>query len=56
MLELHRRWSKKGVHVFAVHPGNVIATGLSRHWWMWRVLFFLLRPFAKSVVGKLPLV
>ncbi|MET7770973.1 SDR family NAD(P)-dependent oxidoreductase [Nocardia sp. NPDC005366] len=28
---IDRRWASRGVHAFAVHPGAVPATGLSRH-------------------------
>jgi len=48
--ELHRRWATRGVHCFAVHPGNIIATRISRNWWLWRLLFTLIRPFSKSTV------
>lgn len=48
-LELHRRLSSSKVCTYAVHPGNVIATGISRNWWLWKVLFTVVRPFAKSV-------
>lgn len=49
-LELHRRWSSTKVNAFAVHPGNVVPTAISRNWWLWRILFTLARPFAKSKV------
>ena len=48
--ELRRQLSKHGVLCFAVHPGNMVATGITRHWWLWRVIFALVRPFAKSKV------
>ena len=48
--ELRRRLSSHGVLCLAVHPGNVVATRLSRHWWLWRLIFALVRPFAKSKV------
>ena len=47
---LERRLSALGVSTNAVHPGNLISTGLSRHWWLWRLLFTLVRPFTKSLV------
>lgn len=47
-LELHRRWSHGKIYTYAVHPGNMIATGISRNWCLWKVLFLLVRPFAKS--------
>jgi len=49
-LELHRRWSSNKVYAFAIHPGNVIPTAISRNWWFWRILFALARPFSKSKV------
>ena len=48
--ELRQQLSKRGVLCFAVHPGNVVSTGISRHWWVWRIIFALVRPFAKSKV------
>ncbi|KAK7583923.1 hypothetical protein V9T40_004886 [Parthenolecanium corni] len=47
--ELHMRWYCKGVTVFAVHPGNLVYSDLSRHWWLYRLLFFIVRPFTKSL-------
>lgn len=46
---LDRRLSSKGVRCNAVHPGNMVSSGLSRHWWPYRVLFSLVRPFTKSL-------
>ncbi|KAL7014593.1 hypothetical protein ACKWTF_016018 [Chironomus riparius] len=47
--ELARKWQSRGISVFAVHPGNMISTGISRNWWFWRFLFVLVRPFTKSL-------
>ncbi|KAF0311936.1 WW domain-containing oxidoreductase [Amphibalanus amphitrite] len=47
--ELHRRWRPKGVTVSCVHPGNMVSSSLSRHWWLWRLLFAAVRPFTKSL-------
>lgn len=47
--ELGRRWISKGVPVFAVHPGNMVSTGLARNFWFYRVLFALVRVFTKSL-------
>ena len=47
---LQRRLGVYGVSSNVVHPGNLMATGISRHWWLWRVLFTLVRPFTKSMV------
>ncbi|ELU06617.1 hypothetical protein CAPTEDRAFT_150180 [Capitella teleta] len=46
--ELHRRLSSCGVMCHAVHPGNVVSTGLPRHSWFYRIIFTAVRPFAKS--------
>ena len=48
--ELNRRLGPHRVYCNSVHPGNVICTGISRHWWFWRLLYTLVRPFAKSKV------
>ncbi|XP_067216413.1 WW domain-containing oxidoreductase isoform X2 [Linepithema humile] len=45
--ELARQWPS--VSVFACHPGNLVSTSLSRHWWLYRLLFALVRPFTKSL-------
>jgi len=52
--ELSRRWSIHGVTVNALHPGNMVATDLSRNWWFYRWLFYLVRPFTKSLVRDNP--
>ena len=46
-MEADVRW--RDVCCVAVHPGNMIYTNLSRHWWLYRLLFAAVRPFAKSV-------
>ena len=46
--ELARRWPL--VSVFSCHPGNMVSSGLSRHSWMYRLLFAIVRPFTKSLV------
>ena len=48
--ELNRRLSKHRVFCNSVHPGNMVCTGISRHWWMWRLLYTACRPFSKSKV------
>ncbi|XP_058804736.1 WW domain-containing oxidoreductase [Phymastichus coffea] len=45
--ELSRRWPS--VAVFSCHPGNLISSDLSRHSWMYRLLFAIVRPFTKSL-------
>ncbi|CAH1779030.1 unnamed protein product [Owenia fusiformis] len=46
--ELQRRLCSSNVTSNVVHPGNCINTRISRQWWMWRLLFTILRPFTKS--------
>lgn len=47
-LHLNKLLSYKGVFSNSLHPGNVLPTRLSRHWWFYRVIFLLARPFVKS--------
>ncbi|OQR79410.1 WW domain-containing oxidoreductase-like [Tropilaelaps mercedesae] len=47
--ELDRRMRSKGVKAFAVHPGNMINTSISRYWWFWRLLFWMMSPFTKTL-------
>nr|XP_054748260.1 WW domain-containing oxidoreductase-like [Lytechinus pictus] len=47
--ELNRRLSPHDVICNAVHPGNMIYTGISQNWWPYRILFMMVRPFTKSV-------
>lgn len=49
-LHLNKLLSDKGVQCNSLHPGNIMYTNLSRHWWLYRVLFLLARPFTKSLV------
>ncbi|KAK2142914.1 hypothetical protein LSH36_898g00043 [Paralvinella palmiformis] len=51
-LECHRRFAKFGITSNVLHPGNVISTNITRHWWLWKVIFTMVRPFAKSKVRK----
>jgi len=37
--------------VFSVHPGNMVSTDISRNYWFYRLLFAIVRPFTKSLVG-----
>ncbi|KAJ8303308.1 hypothetical protein KUTeg_019704 [Tegillarca granosa] len=39
----------KGVASLSLHPGNMMYTSLARNWWLYRMLFFLVRPFTKSM-------
>ncbi|CAL4150922.1 unnamed protein product, partial [Meganyctiphanes norvegica] len=49
VVEMQRRFGERGICCFAVHPGNVISTGLSRNWWLYRLLFAVVRPYSKSL-------
>ena len=44
------RYRNYGIVVNACHPGNMISSNLSRNWWFYRLLFFFVRPFTKSLV------
>ena len=46
-MEADIKWND--VCCLAVHPGNMISTNLSRNWWVYRFLFAIVRPFAKSL-------
>ncbi|XP_072013612.1 WW domain-containing oxidoreductase-like isoform X1 [Amphiura filiformis] len=46
--ELNKRLSDKGVNCNSCHPGNLVYTKLSRNWWMYRILWLMVRPFTKS--------
>jgi len=46
---LHNRYSKEyGIRCTAVHPGNLVSTGLKDAWWFYRLLYTVCRPFTKS--------
>ena len=47
---LSARLGKQDVTVLVLHPGNMMSSSLSRHWWLYRLLFMLVRPFTKSMV------
>ncbi|KAM8715297.1 hypothetical protein ACLKA7_002363 [Drosophila subpalustris] len=47
--ELAQRWKHRGISVFSVHPGNMVSTQLSRNYWFYRLAFFFVRPFTKSL-------
>ena len=50
---MNTRLRGKGVTVNCVHPGNMVYSDLSRNWWLWKALFFVLRPFTKTLVGTI---
>lgn len=47
--ELERRWGPRSIHAYAVHPGNMVFSGLPRESWLYWLLFLLVRPFTKSL-------
>lgn len=47
--ELDRRLRTRGVRTYAVHPGNMVSSGLARYYWFYRLLYALVRPFTKSL-------
>lgn len=47
--ELHMRWYRKGINIYSVHPGNLVYSNISRYWWLVKILFFVCRPFTKSL-------
>ncbi|XP_026315434.1 WW domain-containing oxidoreductase isoform X2 [Hyposmocoma kahamanoa] len=46
---LSEEWKNKGICVNSLHPGNMVYTNLSKQWWLMKALFFLVRPFTKSL-------
>ncbi|CAG9785741.1 unnamed protein product [Diatraea saccharalis] len=46
---LSEEWKSKGIYVNSLHPGNMVYTNLSNSWWLFRLAFFLVRPFTKSL-------
>ncbi|CAH4029370.1 WW domain-containing oxidoreductase [Pieris brassicae] len=46
---LSEEWKDKGILVNSLHPGNMVSTNLSKSWWLYNLLFFLVRPFTKSL-------
>ncbi|KAL4234313.1 hypothetical protein ACF0H5_005964 [Mactra antiquata] len=48
-LHLNNTLYKYGVTSVSVHPGNMMFTQLHRHWWFYKLLFYLVRPFTKSM-------
>ena len=45
----HYECGKNTIRSIAVHPGNMISSGLPRNWWLYQVMFSLVRPFCKSL-------
>ena len=51
-MHLNKLLSPYGVTSLSLHPGNVMWTSLQRNWWFYKVIFFLARPFTKSMVSE----
>jgi Dehydrogenases with different specificities (related to short-chain alcohol dehydrogenases) len=49
--ELARMWEEQGIIVNILHPGNMVSSNISQHWWLYRLLFAIVRPFTKSLVS-----
>lgn len=47
--QLAKNLQANGVSVFSLHPGNMVATNISKNWWLYRLLFAVARPFTKSL-------
>ena len=48
-LYANREWRREGIRCIAAHPGNMVSSNLSRHWWLYKLAFSLVRPFVKSL-------
>ncbi|VEN49787.1 unnamed protein product [Callosobruchus maculatus] len=47
--KLAKNLQTSGISVFSCHPGNMVSSKLARNWWLYRLLFALVRPFTKSL-------
>lgn len=47
--QLSKNLQSAGISVFSLHPGNMVSSKLARNWWLYRVLFAIVRPFTKSL-------
>lgn len=48
-LEVERRYGDQGLHAYALHPGNLIATGIARDSLLAKVAVAAAKPFSKSL-------
>ena len=48
-LHANSEWQREGIRCIAVHPGNMVSSNLSRHWWLYKLAFNIVRPFMKSL-------
>ncbi|XP_077974018.1 WW domain-containing oxidoreductase-like [Styela clava] len=51
--ELHRKLRSKGVACNSLHPGNMMFTSLPKSWWFYYLVFFMVRPFTKTMASSL---
>ncbi|KAF2347861.1 Short-chain dehydrogenase/reductase SDR [Trinorchestia longiramus] len=47
--EMQRQFGHGGLNSYAVHPGNLVSSRLTRHSWLYSCLFALVRPWTKSL-------
>jgi len=50
-LHLNTLMARSGVTSLSLHPGNMMYTQIQRNWWLYRLLFYMVRPFTKSMVS-----
>lgn len=48
-LHLNQLLSGKKVTSNSLHPGSCISTNIQRNWWLYKLIFFVARPFTKSL-------
>ncbi|KAK9696526.1 short chain dehydrogenase [Popillia japonica] len=47
--QLAKNWQSAGISIFSLHPGNMVSSNLARNWWLYRLVYALVRPFTKSL-------
>ncbi|KAL1500797.1 hypothetical protein ABEB36_006240 [Hypothenemus hampei] len=47
--QLSKKLQNRGISVASLHPGNMVCTNISRNWWLYKLLFTIVRPFTKSL-------
>ncbi|KAJ8967044.1 hypothetical protein NQ314_003161 [Rhamnusium bicolor] len=47
--QLAKNLQTSGISIFSLHPGNMVSSKLARNWWLYRLLFAIVRPFTKSL-------
>ncbi|CAB3223181.1 unnamed protein product [Arctia plantaginis] len=46
---LSEEWRSEGICVNSLHPGNMVYSNISKSWWLFRLAFYIVRPFTKSL-------